>query len=135
MSRNSINEIKRARKKSLFLRKISELVQSLSAEDAAVAAAFITRVELSSDTGICYIYFSSFPDPSGLSSQEVFDKALEKLKLYKPSMRKALSKMLHGRYVPDLIFLFDEKREKVGRINELLSKVHEEVEGYDESEE
>ena len=126
MDRSNVSRIKKERKKSLFLRHISELIQALSLEDEVVAKVFVTRVELSADTGICYVYFSSYPDGTQRSIKEIFEEALEKLKLYRPSMRKALAKTLHGRYVPNLTFLFDEEREKVERINELLEKVQNE---------
>ncbi|MFH0898261.1 MAG: ribosome-binding factor A [bacterium] len=131
MSQRRTSEIKKARKKSLLLREVSELIQSIATEEPDIATVYVTRVDLSADTGICYVYFGSFPDPSEQDPQRVFAKALEKLKLYKPSVRKALGRILQGRYVPDLVFLFDEKKEKVERINELLDKAYEDVEGFD----
>lgn len=134
MDRSSVSKIKRERKKALFLRKVSELIQSLASEDPLVASVFITHVELSADTGVCYIYFSAYPDATDRNTKTIFEEALEKLKLYKPSMRSALAKMLHGRYVPNLVFLFDEKREKVERINDLLDQAQEEAASEEEPE-
>lgn len=46
------------------------------------------------------------------------------LKLYKPSLRKALSK-LPSRYAPELIFKYDEELEKQMKLEELMDKVKE----------
>lgn len=116
-----VSQIKRARKKSIFLHEISSLVQKISLDEPQIAKVYVSRIELSSDAGILYIYFASY------SSKEEFDKALGKLKLYKPSMRKFLAGALKLRYAPDLVFLFDEKKEKVRKIDDLLEKVHKEL--------
>ncbi len=56
---------------------------------------------------------------------EDFEEILEILKLYKPSLRKALSAEIKARYVPDLIFRFDKKFEKRQRIEKLLEEIKE----------
>jgi ribosome-binding factor A len=123
MTSPRLSEIKREKKKSLFFREVSSLVQQLSAEDAAVAKVYVTRVDFSQDYGLCYIYFSTY----GAFSQEVFDAALDRLKLYKPSMRQILAKKIVGRYTPDLKFFYDTVKEKEYKINQLLDKVSEEL--------
>ncbi|MBX9830729.1 ribosome-binding factor A [Candidatus Babeliales bacterium] len=136
MNERKPNERKKEQKKSFLLREISTLVHALGREEPDVAAVFITRVELSADNGICYIYFAAYPDPKvedfKAAAQAMFNKALDRLKLYKPSMRTALAKVMHGKYTPSLIFLFDEKQEKVLKINELLDKVQTSLDDYDE---
>lgn len=114
-------EIRRARKQSMYLREISSLVQNISLDEKEVASVYVNRVELSADTGILYIYFASY------TNKEAFDIALEKLKLYKPSMRKFLAGALKLRYAPNLVFLFDEKKDKIRDIDSLLDKVHQEL--------
>lgn len=116
-------EIKREKKKSLFLREIAALVQSLGGEDQTIAKVYVTRVDLSADTGICYVYFSTY----GEFSEELFKDVLERLKLYKPSMRKAIARSIPGRYTPDLLFLYDKPKEKEFRINQLLDKASAEL--------
>lgn len=120
--KTKVHEVKRERKKALFFREISVLIQKLSADEPAILSVYVTRVDLSADTGICYVYFASFKD------QDDFRDALEILKLYKPSMRSVLAKSLKLRYAPNLIFLFDEKKEKVQRMEELLEQIHGELE-------
>jgi len=122
-------EIKREKKKSLFLREIASLVQSLGGEDKVVAQVYVTRVDLSADTGICYVYFSTYTE----FSEELFKTVLERLKLYKPSMRKALAHTIPGRYTPDLLFLYDKPKEKEFRINQLLDKASEDLRASEKS--
>ena len=121
LRKSKVGEVKRERKKSLFLREISKLVQKISLDEKVIASVYVNRVDLSADTGILYVYFASYTD------KEAFDKALPFLKLYKPSMRKFLAGALKLRYAPNLVFLFDEKKEKVRKIESLLDKVHEEL--------
>ena len=126
--KSQASDVKREKKKKLFLQEISTLLHQISYDDPRVATVFITRVDLSADTGICYVFFSAYPNQNNnLSAKEIFKQTLEFLKLYKPSMRSALAKTLSSRYVPQLVFKFDEKREKVDKLNNLLDQVHEEV--------
>ena len=131
--KNNFSTVKKEKKRSLYLREITKLLQDLSEEEKQVAQIYPTRVALSSDNGICYIYFSTFSEEDQEKSVKIFDEALEVLKLYKSSMRKALGKKICCRYVPDLIFHYDEKRCKVNKINKLLSNVQKELDNYDES--
>lgn len=109
--------IKREQKTSLFMREISTLIQQLSLDEPALIKIFVTRVKLTDDYSICYVYFSTY------FSRADFDEALKILKLYKPSIRKALSSEISSRRTPDLVFLYDETKEKERKINELLDKV------------
>lgn len=125
MSQSNLAEVRREKKKSFLLHEISALVHRVTQDERDVAAVYITKVDLSRDTGICYVYFSTHEDKP--SKQDVFDRALSVLKLYKPSIRSALAKSMNSRYTPQLVFLFDKKKEKVDRINKLLDKVHQEI--------
>ena len=120
--KSKAHEIKRERKKALFLREVSTLIQKISEDEPAVRNVYVTRVELSADTGICYVYFSCYVDKAD------FKEALDVLKLYKPSMRSFLAKSLSLRYAPNLVFLYDEKKEKIQKIDQLLDEVHQELE-------
>lgn len=116
-------KIKREKKKSLFLREITMLVQSLGADNAVVALAYVTRIDFSADYGMCYVYFSTFNE----CSEEIFNKVLDQLKLYRPSMRKALAARIPSRYTPDLVFFYDKTKEKEIKINQLLDKVSQDL--------
>ncbi|MCK4517184.1 hypothetical protein KAT92_00270, partial [Candidatus Babeliales bacterium] len=63
-----------------------------------------------------------------------FDQGLEILKLYKPSMRKALAHAMHSRYVPNIIFRYDESKEKTRRIDQLLTEIIQEREDKEDDE-
>ena len=86
-------------------------------DEPVLSGFFITRIELSADGGICYVYFASYVEG------KEFKEALETLKLYKPSMRKALAQSGHGRYVPNLIFKLDEVKDKQRRVDDILDTI------------
>jgi len=116
--------IKREKKKALFFRELSVIMQKISETEKAVADVFISRVDLSEDCGILYVFYTALKEPA----EDYYKVALEVLKLYKPSIRKSLAQTLQGRYTPEIVFMYDEKFEKIRRVNELLDKVHEELE-------
>jgi len=136
MTHTKSREVKRERKKSLFLREFIPIIQSLATnqnlspeQQELVSQIFVTRVELSDDTGICYAYFSTYVEPG----EEIFKQALEILKLCRKSMRAAFAKRLpHLRYTPSFTFLYDETKEKERRVTNLLDKVSEQLATYDD---
>lgn len=123
MTKTYASDVKRERRKSLFLREITTLVQKLAIDEPAIADVYVSNLDMSPNTGICYVYFSSYKEPG----EEVFNNALEYLKLYKPSMRKAFAGRVQTRYAPDLVFVFDKAKEKERRVNDLLNKVQDEL--------
>src|ERR1700689_1067793 len=128
MIKSHTADIKRERKKSLFLREITVLIQDLASQEAAVAAVYVSHVDISANSGICYVYFASYKEPG----EEIFEKAASVLKLYKPSLRKALAGRIRSRYTPDLLFLYDKAKEKERRINQLLDTVGQDLPADDE---
>jgi len=112
--------VKREQKKSFLLKEISALVRQITSDEPELSSLFVTRVEMSKDGGVCYVYFSTYTD------KEAFDEGLKILKLYKPSMRKALADAMQARYVPNLVFRYDETKEKERRVTRLLDKIQEE---------
>jgi ribosome-binding factor A len=119
-SSSQVRHIKHAQKESLLMRHILTLFNQTALDDERIKDVFITRVALSPDKGVCSVYFYS---PKG---QEYFEELLEILKLYKPSLRKALASSIKARYTPELIFKFDTKFEKQQRIEQLLDKLKDE---------
>lgn len=112
-----ISDIKRAQKESTFLREISKLYQQAAMDNPELAKVSISRVKLSHDKGICTVFFYT---PQG---EEFFREMLETLKLYKPSLRKALASSIASRYVPELIFKYDAQFEKEMHIESLIEQV------------
>jgi ribosome-binding factor A len=117
MNNKRISDIKRAQKESLLLRTISKLFLEVTRDNKDFMGFFVNRVELSPDKGHCSVYFCT------MNGLDEFAEKLEKLKLYKPSMRAALSREINGRYTPNLRFKFDTCQEKVHRIDELLENL------------
>ena len=117
MNNKRVYEIKRAQKKAQLLRILSSLFVEASLDNEKLFGFYINRIELSPDKSNCYVYFCA---PRG---KDDFKENLELLKLYKPSMRAALSKQLNGRYTPQLTFRFDELHVKARNIDDLLNKL------------
>ncbi len=126
MHRNKTFQVKREQRKSFLLKEIATLVRSLSADEPLVTPLFVNRIDISKDSGICYVYFSTLTD------EEAFYEGLKILKLYKPSMRKALAQAMKTRYVPDLIFRYDKTKEKERKVNLLLDEIQQELEELEE---
>lgn len=123
-SSSNVREVKREKKKSLFFRELSQLIQLVSESEPKVAKLYVTKVDFSDDFSICYTYLSTYVE----FSEEIFDDALKVLKLYKPSIRKELAARLNPRYTPDIIFVYDKAKEKQSRIDAILDKVREDLE-------
>lgn len=124
MTKSHASEVKRERKKSLFLREITKLIQDLASQEPVVADVYVSNIDMSANTGICYVFFSSYLEPG----EEIFLRAMQVLKLYKPSLRKAFAARVQTRYAPDLFFMFDRAKEKERKVNDLLNKVQDELE-------
>lgn len=121
-----INTIKRAQKESLYLREISQLFLNVTRENSIFKDLFISRVALSESGSVCTVYFYSS------LGREEFERLLEDLKLYKPSLRKALSSRIASRYTPEIIFKFDDQLKKQLEIEELIERVKEDDARYSE---
>jgi len=120
MNHSKLSDIKRSQKESLLLREISKLYFEASLDDKTLQEFQISRVKLSKDKGICFVFFYCS------NGEDYFNEKLSTLKLYKPSLRSALAKTIKGRYVPDLVFKYDSEFEKQKKIEELLDKIKEE---------
>ena len=120
-SSSSISKIKRARKESVLFREISNQIRKAAMDDDRLQEAFVNRVKLSSDKSMCNVFFVS---PKGLEYFE--ENILDLLKCYKPSLRKAISQNVAGRYTPDIRFKYDFEQEKQNKVNTLIDKLKEE---------
>lgn len=111
------SSIKKAQKESLLFKEISILFNQITLDDSRLKGIFVNRVQLSPDKSLCSIYF--YTD----QGQEFFNNLLEVLKLYKASLRKALSLKINSRRTPELVFKFDEQFEKQFKLEQLLEKI------------
>lgn len=123
MTKSSASDIKRERRKSLFLREMTTLIRELAERESVIANIYVSHVEISPNSGVCYVYFATYKEPG----EEIFNNALDTLKLYKPSLRKTFAGRVQTRYAPELVFLYDKAKEKERRINDLLNKVQDEL--------
>jgi len=117
MLKKHLQDIKIAQKESLILRELSKYFHQIVLDDPELAGMFISKVKLSADKSICTVFFSV------QGGQEQFENKRERLVLYKPSLRRALSQNLALRRTPQLVFKYDRQFEKQQRIEELLDKV------------
>lgn len=122
MTQSTVKTIKQAKKTALLFRELSQLFMRLTMDEPRLENLFISRVEMSRDGGICFIHFYT---PHG---EKKFNEQLPILILYKPSLRKALSQQIAGRYTPELVFKFDDKFEKQSKLEALLDKIKTEEE-------
>lgn len=118
----TVKTIKQAKRTALLFRELSQLFMHLVMDESRLGNIFISRVDLSRDGGICFIFFYT---PDGESK---FNEQLPILILYKPSLRKALSQRILGRYTPELVFKFDDRFEKHHKLDVLLDKIKTEEE-------
>jgi ribosome-binding factor A len=64
--------------------------------------------------------------PKPLTAEERYRQAKKALSLYKPSIRKALSVILHSRYTPHVRFCYDSGHEKSQKIHQLFEQIAQE---------
>lgn len=117
MFKKHTQDIKKAQKESLLLRELSRLFLQIVLDDKDFEGLFISKVKLSPDNSMCTVYFYSN------NGEQDFQNRVEKLILYKPSLRKSLSQTLALRHTPDLRFKYDSQVEKQRKIEALLDKI------------
>jgi ribosome-binding factor A len=111
------SSIKRSQKESVLFRLISSLVHQALLEQPSLQGLSVTRVELSPGKTLCNVFFYT------AQGKEHFDKLLGDLKLFKPSIRKAISDEMQSRYTVELMFKYDAQFEKKERIDRLLDSI------------
>lgn len=119
---SKLSAIKTAQRESVLLRILGVLFEEAVRENADFQGWYITRVQLSQGKTVVYVYLYS---EEGAAA---FAPILEKIKIYKPSMRKALATELQKRFTPDIVFVFDEKMKKTLHMDNLLDAVKQEIE-------
>jgi ribosome-binding factor A len=111
------SSIKTAQKESAILRIISPLFDETVRENPDLQGWHVSRVQLSQGKAVAYVYVYTLQD------EHDFKTALATIKLYKPSMRKALADELQKKYTPDIIFTFDEQLQRTLHMERLLDMV------------
>lgn len=125
---SKLSSIKTAQKESVILRILGVLFEEAVRESLALQGWYVTRAELSPGKTVVNIYVYSE------DGESIFKDILEKIKIYKPSMRKALATELQKRYTPDIVFAFDEQLKRTLHMERLLDRVKEESKDVNDSE-
>ncbi len=120
VNRSRVSAIKKSQKESLIRKELGQCLQQLAADRPGLRGLMLSRVHLSDDRHYATIYFY-MPD-----GEQAFEKKLEELLLFKPSLRKALAQTLVGRYVPDLVFAYDNTMKKQLEIERTLDALKDE---------
>jgi ribosome-binding factor A len=120
MTHNRLRDIKHAQRESLLQREISNFFLQITLDDPQLKGLYVSHVKLSADRSMCVVYFHTD------GGKEDFEAKRKQLVLYKPSLRAALSKILHGPYTPNLRFKYDEQFEKQRKIENLFEKLKKE---------
>lgn len=108
------------RLKELFLHEVSALVAQL--KDPGLAGFLtITGVELSADTKTARVFYSVL---GSAMDRESTARALERSAKH---LRSALIRRLDIKYVPKLVFVFDETPERAYRVETLLNRIQSET--------
>ncbi len=89
-------------------------------KDPRVGFVTITAVEVTSDMRIAKVYYSV------MGSEEERGNAAKGLKSSVPYIRRELGKRLRMRYVPEILFMFDDSLEYGNRIESLIREINQE---------
>lgn len=120
MNRKRPSEVKHAQKESFLAREISQFLIHIIQDDPRLQGLYVNRVRLSPDKGTCLVYIHTSGGP------EDFENKFQYLVLYKPSIRSSLSKVLQGRYTPQIKFVYDAAVDKTRQIDDLIDRLKEE---------
>ena len=101
----------------LIHREISEmLIRRI--KDPRVSLVTITRVAISDDLKLARVYFSV------MGTAEDRERSLQGLNSAKGYIKREVGKRLHLRYVPDIVFRFDQSVEYADHIDRLFKDLH-----------
>ncbi len=117
MNNPRVREIKHAQKESQLLQEIGQLFVQMSQDEPALQGLYVTRVKLSPDKGKCIVFIHA------LGGLKEFEEKRPTLVMFKGSLRKALARLILGRYTPDLRFVYDAPLDKQRHIDDLIDKL------------
>ena len=103
----------------LLQREISTIIES-EIKDPRIGFLTITRVSMSDDLKLARVYYSV------LGTEEEREKSGEGLNSARGFIKKLLGQRTRLKYLPDLVFLFDDSYEKEKHIESILEKLKDE---------
>jgi len=98
--------------------KLNKAMSKDISEVGGLGLVTITKVMMSPDLKLAKVYLSF------LANKEPIEKCLEKINLKKKHIRYILAKNIHLKYVPDLLFFYDDTIEYADKINKLINEIH-----------
>jgi ribosome-binding factor A len=95
-------------------------------KDPRIPSVSVTNVELTKDAKQATVYISILSLNQTSADPELMESCLEGLEKAKGYLKKAISKILQLRFVPDLLFREDKGLENTLRVHELLKQISDE---------
>jgi ribosome-binding factor A len=101
----------------LILQTVSQA--ALTLKDPGIGFITITSAQTSPDVSLVKIFYSV------LGTQAEREATAEALERAKPHIRSEVGRLENLRRVPQLLFVYDESVERAARVNQIISKLHE----------
>ncbi len=112
----------------LLQREISTIIET-ELKDPRIGFLTITKVHLTNDLKLASVYYSV------LGTGEERERSTEGLRSAKGFIKKLLGQRTRLKYLPDIVFVFDDSLEKEQYIESILEKLKdEETDGRDQEE-
>lgn len=111
-------QIKRSQRVAQLLKKEMGEILLREVKDPDVRLATITKVKITDDLKLARIYVSTIGDE--IAKKKVMT-GLERAKKY---IRSAIGNRTNLRYLPELIFYYDDTADYVEAIDQIIKKIH-----------
>jgi ribosome-binding factor A len=99
-----INEVKKKQRESVLYKEVQPLLKDVFIDSQSLRSYSFSRVEISKCGGMCrFFLINHLQDITSFEAE-----ALNELKLYGPSLRRAVSKILGKKYSPEVKFVYDK---------------------------
>ncbi len=107
---------RRADRVASEVREIMALVVARYFREPRIASVTITKVRLSDDLRNATVFFAVFPGEDPKATGEILER-------HSPVLRKEMAKHLRIKYIPRLLFVYDDGNDEAGRIDTLLDQI------------
>jgi ribosome-binding factor A len=114
-----MSEVKRPVRVAERVKEEIAVLISRDVRDPRAAGAIVTRVEMTDDLKMARVYIRTLDGTGG-------DEVVEGLSRASSMLRREVTNRVKLRYAPELRFFYDDRLDKVTRIEELLEEVKKE---------
>jgi ribosome-binding factor A len=114
-----MGEVKRPVRVAERVKEELAILVSQDIRDPRATGAIVTRVEMTDDLKLARVYIRTLDGTGG-------DAVVEGLGRASSMLRREVTKRVNLRYAPELRFYYDDRLDKVTRIEELLEEVKKE---------